>query len=135
MAYAAIGGSRQLGVGPTAISSLLTAAALAKLAEGDPAVAVGLAATLAVMVGLMRIALGVGRLGFMVSFLSRPVLSGFTSAAALLIGASQLKHLLGVKLEHTERVYEIGWEALGRLGEIQGPTLAVGLAGIGLLAG
>src|SRR5688572_336407 len=66
--YAAIGGSRQLGVGPTAISSLLTSAGLAHLAGGDPKVAVELAATLAVMVGLMRIALGIGRLGFMVSF-------------------------------------------------------------------
>jgi SulP family sulfate permease len=135
VAYAALGGSRQLGVGPTAISSLLTAAGLAKLSHGDPALAVGLAATLAVMVGLMRIALGVGRLGFVVSFLSRPVLSGFTSAAAILIGASQLKHLLGLKLQHTERVHEIVWEALGRVDEIQAPTLAVGLAGILLLVG
>jgi SulP family sulfate permease len=133
VAYAAIGGSRQLGVGPTAISSLLTAAGLAKLSHGDPAVAVGLAATLAVMVGLMRIALGAGRLGFMVSFLSRPVLSGFTSAAAILIGASQLKHLVGIKLEHTERVYQIVWEAVGRIDEVRLPTLAVGAAGIALL--
>ena len=59
LAYAAIGGSRQLGVGPTAISSLLTSAGLAHLAGGDPTLAVELAATLAVMVGLMRIALGV----------------------------------------------------------------------------
>ena len=134
LAYAAIGGSRQLGVGPTAISSLLTAAGLAHLAAGDPAVAVGLAATLAVMVGLMRVALGVARLGFMVTFLSRPVLSGFTSAAAILIGASQLKHLLGIKLEHTERVHEIVAEAVGRIDEVQGATLAVGIAGIALLA-
>src|SRR5438045_1085662 len=135
VAYAAIGGSRQLGVGPTAISSLLTAAGLAKLSHGDPAVAVGLAATLALMVGVMRIVLGLARLGFMVSFLSRPVLSGFTSAAAILIGASQLKHLLGIKLEHTERVHEIVWEALGRLDEIRWPTVAVGVSGILLLAG
>jgi sulfate permease, SulP family len=134
LAYAAIGGSRQLGVGPTAISSLLTAALVAKLAAGDPAVAVALASTLAVMVGLMRVALGVGRLGFMVGFLSRPVLSGFTSAAAILIGASQVKHLLGIKLEHSERVHEIVWNALGRFDEIQGPTVAVGAAGIVLLA-
>ena len=132
--YAAIGGSRQLGVGPTAISSLLTSAGLAHLSGGDPKVAVELAATLAVMVGLMRIALGVGRLGFMVSFLSRPVLSGFTSAAALIIGVSQLKHLLGVKLEHTERVHQILGEAAGRLDEVQGPALAVGLSAIVLLA-
>ena len=132
--YAAIGGSRQLGVGPTAISSLLTSAGLAHLSGGDPKVAVELAATLAVMVGLMRIALGVGRLGFMVSFLSRPVLSGFTSAAALIIGVSQLKHLLGVKLEHTERVHQILAEAAGRLDEVQGAALAVGMGGIVLLA-
>ncbi len=135
LAYAAIGGSRELGVGPTAISSLLTAAAVGSLSGGDQATAVGLAATLAVLVGLMRIGLGVGRLGFLVSFLSRPVLSGFTAAAALLIGASQLKYLLGVKLKHTERVHEIAWEALGRLDEIQGPTVVVGLSGIVLLVG
>ena len=134
VAYAAIGGSRQLGVGPTAISSLLTAAGLAQLSGGDPAVAVGLAATLAVMVGLMRIALGVGRLGFMVSLMSRPVLSGFTSAAAILIGSSQLKHLLGIKLEHTERVHAIVLEAIGRIVEVHGATLVLGACAIALLA-
>ena len=133
--YAAFGRSRQLGVGPTAISSLLTSAAVANLSGGDARVAVELAATLAIMVGLMRIALGVGRLGFLVSFLSRPVLSGFTSAAAILIGASQLKHLLGVNLEHTERVHGILAEAIGRIDEAQGATLAIGALGIVLLAG
>jgi SulP family sulfate permease len=133
LAYAAIGGSRQLGVGPTAISSLLTAAGLAKLSQGDPEQALALAATLAVMVGVMRIALGVGRLGFMVGFLSRPVLSGFTSAAAIVIGTSQLKHLLGVKLKASERVHQIVWEAAGRLDEVRGPSLAIGASGIVLL--
>ncbi|HYH50115.1 MAG TPA: solute carrier family 26 protein [Acidimicrobiia bacterium] len=132
--YAAFGESRQLGVGPTAISSLLTSAGLAHLSGGDTAVAVELAATLAIMVGVLRIALGVARLGFMVSFLSRPVLSGFTSAAAILIGASQLKHLLGVKLEHTERVHQIVAEAVGRIDEVQGATLVVGFCAIGVLA-
>jgi SulP family sulfate permease len=134
VAYAAIGGSRQLGVGPTAIGSLLTSAGLVHLSGGDPALAVELAATLAVMVGLMRIALGAGRMGFMVSFLSRPVLSGFTSAAAILIGASQLKHLLGIRLEHTERFHQIVAEAAGRIDEVQGVTLAIGIGGIALLA-
>ena len=134
IAYAAIGGSRQLGVGPTAISSLLTAAGLAHLSRGDPTLTIELAATLAVLVGLMRVALGVGRLGFMVSFLSRPVLSGFTSAAAILIGASQLKHLVGIKLERTERVHQIVAEAAGRIDELQGATLAIGVGGIALLA-
>ena len=132
--YAAFGRSRQLGVGPTAISSLLTSAALAKVAGGDARLAVELAAALAIMVGLMRIALGVGRLGFLVTFLSRPVLSGFTSAAAVLIGASQLKHLLGVDIEHTERVHGILAEAIGRIDEVQVATLAIGALGIALLA-
>src|SRR5688500_19993532 len=132
--YAAFGRSRQLGVGPTAISSLLTSAAVANLSGGDARVAVELAATLAIMVGLMRIALGVGRLGFLVTFLSRPVLSGFTAAAAILISTSQLKHLLGVKLERTERAHGILAEAASRLDEIQGATLAVGVIGIALLA-
>jgi sulfate permease, SulP family len=132
--YAAFGWSRQLGVGPTAISSLLTSAGLAHLSGGDPKLAIELAASLAVIVGVMRIALGIGRLGFMVSFLSRPVLSGFTSAAALIIGISQLKHLLGVKLERTERVHQILSEAAGRLDEVQGPAVAIGLGGIVLLA-
>ncbi|HZI37637.1 MAG TPA: sulfate permease, partial [Acidimicrobiia bacterium] len=135
IAYAAIGGSRQLGVGPTAISSLLTAAALANLSGGDARLAIELAGMLAIMVGLMRIALGVGRLGFLVSFLSRPVLSGFTSAAALLIGASQPKHLLGVDLEHTERVHGIVAEAIGRIDEVQAATLVIGALAIALLAG
>ncbi|MGH9011848.1 MAG: SulP family inorganic anion transporter [Acidimicrobiia bacterium] len=134
LAYAAIGGSRHLGVGPTAISSLLTFAGVAHLSGGDPAAAVGLAATLAVMVGLMRVALGAARLGVMVSFLSRPVLSGFTSAAAILIGASQLKHLLGIRLERTERVHQIVADAAGRIDEVQGATLALGACGIALLA-
>src|SRR5688572_997650 len=133
--YAAFGRSRQLGVGPTAISSLLTAAALANLSGGDARLAIELAGMLAIMVGLMRIALGVGRLGFLVSFLSRPVLSGFTSAAALLIGASQLKHLLGVDLEHTERVHGIVAEAIGRIDEVQAATLVIGALAIALLAG
>jgi SulP family sulfate permease len=132
--YAAFGWSRQLGVGPTAISSLLTSAAVSQLSGGDSRLAVELAATLAIMVGLMRIALGVGRLGFLVTFLSRPVLSGFTAAAAILISTSQLKHLLGVKLEHTERVHGILAEAVSRLDEVQGATLAVGVIGIALLA-
>ena len=131
--YAAFGWSRQLGVGPTAISSLLTSAGLANLSGGDPKLAIELAASLAVIVGVMRIALGIGRLGFLVSFLSRPVLSGFTSAAALIIGVSQLKYLLGVKLERTERVHQILSEAAGRLDEVQGSTLAIGIGGILLL--
>jgi SulP family sulfate permease len=134
LAYAVLGKSRQLGVGPTAISSLLTAAGLAELSGGDPPTYVALAATLAVVVGLMRLAMGVFRLGFVVNFFSRPVLSGFTSAAALIIGASQLKHLLGVDLGQSSSAIVLVANAARQVGDVHLPTLAVGLGGIALLA-
>jgi sulfate permease, SulP family len=133
VAYALLGHSRQLGVGPTAISSLLTAAGLAKLVGGDPGTYVALAATLAVVVGLMRVAMGLFRLGFVVNFLSRPVLSGFTSAAALIIGASQLKHLLGVDLGKSSSVAVLVANAVRQIGGVHPPTLGIGLGGIVLL--
>ncbi len=134
VAYALLGGSRQLGIGPTAISSLLVAAGVAPLAHGDPQVYLGLAAALAVMVGLMRMAMGLGRLGFAVNFLSRPVLSGFTSAAALIISVSQLKHLFGIPLRQSEHVHVVVTDAVRHLGDVHLTTLAVGTAGIVLLA-
>ncbi|MGH9037178.1 MAG: SulP family inorganic anion transporter, partial [Acidimicrobiia bacterium] len=133
VAYALIGGSRQLGVGPTAISSLLVAAGIAPLAGGNAAVYVGLAASLAVMVGLMRLAMGLGRLGFVVNFLSRPVLSGFTSAAALIIAVSQLKHLLGVPIRASEHVHVVVGDAIRHLGSAHLSTLAIGTVGLVLL--
>ncbi len=133
LAYAALGGSRQLGVGPTAISSLLVAAGLAPLAGGDTRLYVALAGTLAVMVGLMRIAMGMGRLGFMVNFLSRPVLSGFTSAAALIIAISQLKHLLGIPLRQSEHVHVVVGDAIANIDQTHLWTVVVGAVGIVLL--
>ena len=96
--YALLGTSRRLAVGPVAIDSLLAAAALAPLATGDPLVYATAAAALALLVGLFQATTGLLRLGFLVNFLSLPVLRGFTAAAALLIMASQLGPLLGLKL-------------------------------------
>ena len=67
---------------------------------------IGFAILLALMVGIIQFSMGALRLGFLVNFLSHPVIAGFTSAAAIIIGLSQLKHLLGVKLEGG-KVYEI----------------------------
>ena len=96
--YAVFGTSRYISVGPVAIDSLLTAAAVAPLADGDPGTYLALASALAVLVGLFQFAAGVARLGALVNFLSAPVISGFTSAAALTIAATQLKDLLGLDL-------------------------------------
>ncbi|MGC5030652.1 sulfate permease [Micromonospora sp. DT229] len=96
--YALLGTSGSLAVGPVAITALMTGAALAPLAEGDPARYAALAALLALLVGAIQLLLGVLRLGVLVNFMSHPVLSGFTSAAAIVIAASQLKDLFGLNM-------------------------------------
>jgi SulP family sulfate permease len=100
--YALLGTSGQLAFGPVAIVSLLTASALAPLADGDPSAYVSLAALLALLVGALLLVLGLLRLGALVSFLSHSVISGFTSAAALIIGFSQARDLLGIDAERSE---------------------------------
>jgi SulP family sulfate permease len=133
--YALFGTSRQLAVGPVAMVSLLVAAGVGAAAGAGATVAqtVGLAVLLAFMVGAMQTAMGVFRLGFLVNFLSHPVVSGFTSAAALIIGFSQLKHLLGVSIERSHHVHSILWQAVQKAGDINGITLAIGVFAIAVL--
>lgn len=131
--YAIMGTSRQLAVGPVAMVSLLTAAGIGVLAEGGTEAYITLAIMLAFMVGTIQFLLGLFRLGFLVNFLSHPVISGFTSAAALIIGLSQLKHLLGIEIARTHHVHEIIIQAVERFGAINWLTVAVGIGGIGLI--
>ncbi len=131
--YALFGTSRQLAVGPVAMVSLLTAAGVGVLAEGGTAEYITLAIALALMVGVIQFALGVFRLGFLVNFLSHPVISGFTSAAALIIGLSQLKHLMGVDLDRSSYVHEILLQAVEHVSATHLPTLMVGLGGIAVI--
>lgn len=131
--YALIGSSRHLSVGPVALVSLLVAAGVGPLAGGDPERYVRLALLLALMVGVLQVAMGLLRFGFLTNFLSHPVLAGFTSAAALIIGASQLRHLVGVRLPDSNHVHEILHALLIRAGEVHLPTLAMGGAAILLL--
>jgi sulfate permease, SulP family len=133
--YALLGTSRQLAVGPVAMISLLVAAGVGPLAGGDPQRYIELALLLALMVGVLQLAMGLLRFGFLTSFLSHPVLAGFTSAAALIIGASQLRHLVGVDLPGTNQVHEIVLALARQLGAIHPLTLGVGVAAMALLAG
>jgi SulP family sulfate permease len=94
---AVMGSSRQLSTGPVAVVSLLTAAALGEIVT-DPSSYAVYAALLALIVGLFQFLLGVLRLGFVVNFLSHPVVTGFTSAAAIIIGASQLPKVFGIRV-------------------------------------
>ncbi len=130
LVYALLGTSRQLAVGPVAIVSLMVASALEGLAEAGTPHYVALAALLAGMVGLVQLAMGVARLGFLVNVLAHPVITGFTSAAAFIIGFSQLGHLLGIELPRTHRVDAILLSALGTIGATHLATFFIGVAGI-----
>jgi len=97
--YAVFGSSRVLAVGPVAVVSLMTAAAVGEHAAVGTAAYWQVAITLAFLSGGMLLLMGVLRLGFLANFLSHPVISGFISASGLLIAASQLKTLMGVKAD------------------------------------
>ncbi len=100
------GSSRQLATGPVAIVSLMTATALEPLATAGSANFIAYAILLALIVGVFQFILGLVKLGVVVNFLSHPVVSGFTNAAALIIASSQLSKLFGVFVEKGEHHYE-----------------------------
>jgi len=126
LVYAALGGSPRLAIGPVALDSLMLGAAVTPLAHATGASYLGLALLLTAMVGALQVLFGLGRLGFVANFLSRPVLSGFTSAAALLIASSQIGPLIGISLPNG-RFDEVLVALFQRLGALHGPTLACGL--------
>jgi SulP family sulfate permease len=131
--YALLGTSGQLAVGPVAIVSLLTASTLAPVADGDPAAYITLAGLLALLVGAIQITLGLLRAGRLTSLLSHPVISGFTSAAAIVIATSQLDKLLGVSIGSPDRWPERLGALVAGLTSTHLPTLLVGLAAIAAL--
>jgi sulfate permease, SulP family len=133
--YAVIGTSRQLAVGPVAIVSLLTASALATVAAEGTTGYLTAAATLAALVGVIHLVMGVGRLGFLVRLLSHPVLVGFTTAAALIIGASQLKTVLGVSIPRSEHLHDTVWNLAGAVPDTHLLTLLVGAGAVALMVG
>ena len=109
---ALFGSSRQLATGPVAVVSLLTASALEPIAGANPELYITYAIMLALMVGAFQIGLGLLRLGVLVNFLSHPVVVGFTNAAAIIIGTSQLGKLFGVSVEKAEHTYETVFNTL-----------------------
>ena len=105
--YAFLGTSRQLAVGPVAMDSLLVAAGLGTLTLVQPTQYIQMAILLAFLMGAIQLLLGFFRMGFIVSFLSKPVISGFTSAAAIIIGLSQLKNLVGLSLPQSNQLHKV----------------------------
>jgi SulP family sulfate permease len=120
------GSSGQLATGPVAVVSLLTAAALTPLAAQGSEHYVAMAITLAFLVGCLQLALGGFRLGFVVNFLSHPVIAGFTSAAAIIIALSQLSKVLGVPMPRSDVFLADVWGVLQQLPDAHAPTLAFG---------
>jgi sulfate permease, SulP family len=128
--YAMLGTSRQLAVGPVAMVSLLVIAGVGELAEAGSDRFIHLAIMTALGVGVFQLLMGVFRMGFLVNFLSHPVLSGFTSAAAIIIGASQIRNLFGIDLPRTNQVHEILLGALQKISEIDPATTIIGLGSV-----
>ena len=133
MVYAVFGTSRQLAVGPVAMDSLIVASGVATLAEIGTEHFIEFAILLAFMMGVLQVLFGIFKLGFLVNFLSRPVISGFTSAAALIIALSQLKHLLGIDIQRNNQIHSLVYEALQNIKDTNLITLAIGVVSILIL--
>ncbi|MGQ9928630.1 MAG: SulP family inorganic anion transporter [Chloroflexaceae bacterium] len=130
--YALLGTSGQLSVGPVAITSLLVFSGVSALAEPGSARYLQLVLILALIVGTIKLLLGVFRLGVILNFISHPVLAAFTSASALIIAAGQLKYILGYRVAG-DRFYEVLYHAAQGLGQTNLTTLSIGVASIALL--
>lgn len=126
VAYAAFGTSRTLSVGPVAVVSLMTAAAIGDAAASGSAGYLEAALVLALLSGLVLLGMAVLRLGFLATFLSHPVISGFITASAVLIAASQLKHILGVRLEG-DTLVELAPAVVAGIPAANLPTLVIGV--------
>jgi SulP family sulfate permease len=133
--YAAMGTSRQLAVGPVAMDSLLVAAGLGTVAVAGSDRYIELALLLALMMGSLQLLLGTFRLGFLAHFISKPVISGFTSAAALIIGLNQLPPLTGIALPRSSQLHRLVEGTVDGLAQFHGPTVLLGTVSIALLVG
>jgi SulP family sulfate permease len=132
IAYALLGSSMVQAVGPVAITAIMTYSVLSPLAAPGSPEYIVLAAILSLLSGVMLLACGVLRLGFLSQLLSRPVISGFISGSAVLIMISQTKYLLGISV-HGANSGEVVLDLLSKLGSSHLPTLLIGMAALALL--
>lgn len=129
IAYALFGSSRVLAVGPVAVVSLMTMTAASAVAPPGSAGFVAAALILALLSGLILIAMGLLKLGFLANLLSHPVISGFISASGLIIAASQLKSIFGVTASG-DAMPELVWTLIASLPSANLPTLLIGASSI-----
>lgn len=135
MIAALFGSSRQLATGPVAIVSFMTASTLEPYIT-SPETYIAYAMTLALLVGVFQIILGLLRMGILVDFLSHPVVIGFTNAACIIIATSQIGKLVGVSAEKEERHYEHVYNTI-MLGieNAHGETILMSVLALGLMYG
>ena len=133
LVYTCFASTPHIAVGPTALASLLTLNGLSDLAEPGGPEFIVLALRLAALTGLLQILFGLLRLGGLVSLLSRPVLSGFVSAAAVLIVASQLRPLFGLAMPRTGYLHETLYQFFRHIGGFHWPTALMGFGSLGIL--
>ena len=131
--YAIMGTSRQLAVGPVAMDSLLVASGLGALSLSGIDEYISMAIFLSLFMGSIQLLLGVLRMGFLVNFLSKPVISGFTSGAAIIIGLSQLKHLLGIDITRSNQVHKLLINAFENISLTNIYALSIGIFSIILI--
>lgn len=133
--YALMGTSPHLSVGPVAMDSLLVAAGLGTLSLSGIDEYIAMAIVLAFFVGCIQLALGILKMGFLVNFLSTPVISGLTSAVALIIGLNQLNHLLGIDFDRSSKLHELISNLYPAIKNIPFYACFIGLTSILLLIG
>ncbi|TYB87945.1 SulP family inorganic anion transporter [Oceaniovalibus sp. ACAM 378] len=130
--YTLFGTSRALAVGPVAVVSLMTAAAIGEVAQAGTAGYAVAALTLAGLSGVMLLLLGIFRLGFLANFLSHPVIAGFITASGILIAVSQLRHILGIGGDG-HALPEMLTSLAGNIGDLSVATLILGAGAIAFL--
>lgn len=128
--YAVFGSSRQVAIGPVAMDSLIVATGVSTLALAGSNSYVDIAILLAFMVGGIQFLLGVLRLGFVVNFLSRPVISGFTSAVALTIGINQLRNLFGVDFVQSDQIQYVLEDIWYHIIDLNSDTTIIGFISV-----
>jgi SulP family sulfate permease len=121
------GSSRFLATGPVAMTALLSASVLYGLAEPTSEKWINLMGVLALMVGFIRLTVGLLKLGFVVELISTSVITGFVSAGALVIALSQAGHLLGFKITQSTLIYQVVVDVVSKIEKINLYTVAIGL--------
>ena len=124
--YSIFGSARQISPGPVAMDSLLVMTGVSAIAELGSEYYMPVVFTLTMVVGAVQFALGFFRLGFLVNFMSKPVISGFTSAAALVIGFNQFKHLFGVDVANSNYIHRLFSDLISSLQGLDRTTFALG---------